>query len=88
MNDEELRRLVVEQLEVARQGFGPAGGEPAGDSLDLTSLELVRVLVNLEEQLDTEIDEVSFMNARLETVDDIVALLRESLALSPTGAAE
>lgn len=87
MNDDELRRLVIEQLRIARLTFGVPDAEQAGESLELTSLELVRMLVNLEELLDIEIDEVAIMNARLDTIDDVVALLRESLVL-PSGAAE
>jgi len=87
MNDDELRRLVTDQLRTARQSFGVTDAQPVGDSLDLTSLELVRMLVNLEELLDIEIDEVAIMNARLDSVGDVVALLRESMA-QPTGVVE
>lgn len=88
MNDHELRRMVVEQLNILRQSSGHDGGQRVDDGLELTSLELVRLLVSLEEQLDVELDEVAIMNARLDTVDDIVALMRESLALAATGAVE
>ena len=86
MNDWELRQMVVEQLHYVRQDAGQ--DQPAGDDLDLTSLELVRLLVNLEEQLDVELDYAAIMNGRLDTIDDIVALMRRSLTVAATVAAE
>jgi acyl carrier protein len=88
MNDQELRQMVVETLDILQQSSGHDGGQRVDDGLDLTSLELVRLLVSLEEQLDVEVDEVAIMNARLDTVEDIIALMRESLALSATAAVE
>lgn len=88
MNHEELSRVVIEQLRATRQKAGQDAGDTIDGNLDLTSLEIVRLLVALEEHLDTEIDETAIMNARLETVDDVVALLRKSLALSATGTSE
>jgi acyl carrier protein len=52
------------------------------DGLELTSLELVRLLVSLEEHLDIEIDDAEVMNANFQTVDDIVSLVSRSLAPS------
>jgi hypothetical protein len=87
VDDEELRRVVVARLHDARNGFGGKGADgdgfgpgEDGDALNLTSLEVVRLLVRLEEDLDTEIDEAAVMNVRLDTVDDVVSLLRQSLA--------
>jgi acyl carrier protein len=88
MNTEELRRVVVDQLHATRQSIGLDGGEVADGGLDLTSLDLVRLLVSLEEQLDIEIDEVAIMNARLDTVDDVVTLVQKSFLVSPTGGGE
>jgi acyl carrier protein len=91
MNDQELRELIAHLLESAWQASGePVTGAPGAnpdDGLELTSLELVRLLVTLEEHLDIELDDVAVMNARLDTVDDIIALVRESQPLSSTGAA-
>jgi acyl carrier protein len=87
MNTEELRRVVLDQLQVTRQSFDTTS-EPAGGELDLTSLDLVRLLVSLEEQLDIEIDEVAIMNARLDTVDDVVSLVQRSFVLTSSGGPE
>ncbi|MFC4049264.1 MULTISPECIES: phosphopantetheine-binding protein [Actinomadura] len=85
MNDQELRQIVVEAVDQVRQGGdgdGDHDGDQPGDELDLTSLELVRLLVNLEELLDIDLDDAAIMNGRLDTVDDIVALMRQSLTVS------
>lgn len=77
MNDQELRQIVVDAVAQVRQGGDNDDDQPA-DELDLTSLELVRLLVNLEELLDIDLDDAAIMNGRLDTVDDIVALMRRS----------
>lgn len=86
-DDRELRQLIVGLLEKQVDGDGEL--EPrtslADGGLELTSLELVRLLVSLEEHLDLELDDADIMNANFDTVDDIVALVSRSL--SPTGSA-
>lgn len=83
-DDQELRQLIAKLL--ASEGRGTGELELAPDTslteggLELTSLELVRLLVSLEEHLDIELDDVEIMNAHFDTVDDIVALVRGSLA--------
>jgi acyl carrier protein len=82
-DDQELRQLIAKllasegrtngELELAPNTSLTEGG------LELTSLELVRLLVSLEEHLDIELDDVEIMNAHFDTVDDIVALVRGSL---------
>jgi DNA-binding SARP family transcriptional activator/acyl carrier protein/DNA polymerase III delta prime subunit len=57
----------------------------ADDGLALTSLELVRLLVNLEERMDVELDDVAIMNASFDNVGDILALL--GVSRTPTGRA-
>jgi acyl carrier protein len=84
-DDRELRQLVVSLLEKQVDGDGELtpGTSLTDGGLDLTSLELVRLLVSLEEHLDLELDDADIMNANFDTVDDIVALVSRSL--SPTG---
>lgn len=86
-DDRELRQLIVGLLEKQVDGDGELEPRTSlGDGgLDLTSLELVRLLVSLEEHLDLELDDADIMNANFDTVDDIVALVSRSL--SPTGSA-
>lgn len=84
-DDQELRQLIVSLLDkqAAASGDGEAAHGPVADgSLDLSSLELVRLLVSLEEHLDVELDDADIMNANFETVDDIVGLVSRSLAPS------
>nr|WP_083466078.1 BTAD domain-containing putative transcriptional regulator [Kibdelosporangium sp. MJ126-NF4]CEL13030.1 putative regulatory protein [Kibdelosporangium sp. MJ126-NF4]CTQ98716.1 putative regulatory protein [Kibdelosporangium sp. MJ126-NF4] len=57
----------------------------ADDGLALTSLELVRLLVSLEERMDVELDDVAIMNASFDNVGDILALVGASR--TPTGRA-
>ena len=53
-----------------------------GDGLHLSSLELVRLLVNLEERFDIELDDVTIMNSRFDSVADLVHLVGRSLEMS------
>jgi acyl carrier protein len=88
MRDEEIRQLIMKLLAEAKSGAGHGGDTadaPAADGrLQLSSLELVRLLVALEDDLDIELEDETVMNTKLSTVDDVVALVRDSLA-SPTG---
>src|SRR5262249_22169339 len=79
---DELRELILGLLERQQAANGAEAGQPADDNLDLTSLELVRLLVNLEDHLDLELDDVDIMNANFGTVEDIVALVSRSLSLA------
>lgn len=84
-DDQELRRLIVSLLD--QQTAAHSGGElppasAADGGFDLTSLELVRLLVNLEEHLDVEFDDLEIMNANFDTVDDVVALIGRALSTS------
>ena len=63
MNTEELRQVVIEQLHAARESFGLTE-QAAGDGLDLTSLDLVRLLVSLEEVLDTGVPRLRLFQHR------------------------
>lgn len=82
MTDDELRELILGLLERQQAANGAEAGPPADGGLDLTSLELVRLLVNLEDHLDLELDDVDIMNANFGTVEDIVALVSRSLSLA------
>ncbi len=50
----------------------------AEGGLHLSSLELVRLLVGLEERLGIELDDATIMNARFDTVADLVTLVHEA----------
>lgn len=76
MSEQQILRLVQQRLDAmghARDG--------ADDTLELSSLDLVRLLVELEESLDIELDDSAIMNGRLEKLSDVVDLLRVPLAL-------
>lgn len=82
VNDDQNLRQVIMDLLVA-EGHNGGGGVTSQTSLaegglELTSLELVRLLVSLEERLGIELDDATIMNANFGTVDDIVALVARS----------
>ena len=74
-------RVVVEELLESQVGPRPA----SSDVLDITSLELVRLLVGLEDRLGIQLDDVAIMNISLETTDDLVALLERSVGVDRVG---
>ncbi|MGI8666970.1 MAG: phosphopantetheine-binding protein [Jatrophihabitans sp.] len=81
MNDHHEVRKVVLELLVAEGHRGPGPVVAAGSAegaLKLSSLELVRLLVSLEERLGIEFDDAIIMNARFDSVDDIVELVGQS----------
>jgi acyl carrier protein len=83
VNEQALRQLIVDLL--AGEAGAAAGREPAltdDGALWLTSLELVRLLVMLEERLGLELDDAAIMNATFDTVDDIVAVVARSRKLA------
>lgn len=51
---------------------------------ELTSLDLIRVLVTLEEQLSIEIDDSAIMNANFATVGDLVEVVDKSVRVEVT----
>ncbi|MDT0263447.1 acyl carrier protein [Jatrophihabitans lederbergiae] len=55
-----------------------AGTSLAEGGLNLSSLELVRLLVGLEERLDIELDDATIMNARFDTVEDLITLVHQA----------
>lgn len=80
MNDQNLRQLIMDVLVAEGHGEDDVTSETAlaDGGLELTSLELVRLLVSLEERLGVEFDDAAIMNAHFGTVDDIVALVSQS----------
>lgn len=86
MLDSEIHALIkrllladnaaVAELEVNGTTSLATGG------LELTSLELIRLLVGLEEALDIELDDEMIMNSHFDTVDDVVELTGRGLANS------
>jgi acyl carrier protein len=79
-NDGELRNLIIELLMAEGHEDGELTDRTSltDGGLELTSLELVRLLVNLEEHLGIELDDAAIMNAHFDTVDDIVTLVARS----------
>ena len=84
MGERELRDLIVETLTHEVRAGGqlavPGAISLEQGNLDLTSLELVRLLVTLEEKLDIELADVAIMNANFETLDDVVAVVGSALS--------
>jgi len=80
MHDKDLRQVVMDVLAAEGHGSGGITAQTGlGDGgLALTSLELVRLLVSLEERLGVEFDDATIMNAHFGTVDDLVALVAQS----------
>jgi acyl carrier protein len=88
--EQEIRQVVVD---LVHEIEGKADAEVAPDSslgtggLELTSLEVVRILVGLEEQLGVELEDGAIMNSSLEVVDDLVSLVVDCASeLEPAGA--
>lgn len=77
--EQEMCRMIEKLLANQSRADGELEVTPqtslADDGLGLTSLELVRLLVSLEEHLDVELDDVAIMNASFDTVGDILALV-------------
>lgn len=80
MNDQNVRHLIMDML--AAEGHGGDGMSSttalADGGLELSSLELVRLLVSLEDRLGITLDDAVILNARFDTVDDIVSLVAQS----------
>jgi len=88
--EQEIRQVVVD---LVHEIEGKADADVAPDSslgtggLELTSLEVVRILVGLEEQLGVELEDGAIMNSSLEVVDDLVSLVVDCASeLEPAGA--
>jgi len=71
MNRAEVRELIDEMI--AEEGELPAG--KSGAVLNLSSLELVRLLIGLEDRLEVEFDDATVLNSKFGAVDDIVDLV-------------
>jgi acyl carrier protein len=77
-SEQEIREVVVD---LVHEIDGKADADVAPDSslgtggLELTSLEVVRILVGLEEKLGVELEDGAIMNSSLEVVDDLVSLV-------------
>jgi acyl carrier protein len=80
MDDQNVRELIMDML--VAEGYGADGvtvGTALADGgLRLSSLELVRLLVSLEDRLGISLDDATIMNARFDTVDDIVSLVTQA----------
>lgn len=80
---DELRTVILDLLEDRDDEPGTGGGALDDGTLDMSSLELVRLLVAIEDRLGIELDDVAIMNTNLETTDDIVGLVSRSLQADP-----
>jgi acyl carrier protein len=80
LDDETVRRHIADILAAEGHGNGSVTGETAlsDGGLKLSSLELVRLLVSLEERLGIAFDDETILNARFNVVDDIVSLAIQS----------
>jgi acyl carrier protein len=87
--EEDVRRAVVDLVHEI-EGKGDAEVTPQSSlgtgGLELTSLEVVRLLVGLEERVGAELDDAAIMNSNLEVVDDIVSLVVGADEPEPAGA--
>jgi acyl carrier protein len=80
MDDQKVRDLIMDML--VAEGYGADGVTVqtalTDGGLRLSSLELVRLLVSLEDRLGISLDDATIMNARFDTVDDIVSLVTQA----------
>lgn len=75
MNDQDVRQMITDML--AAEGHE---GDPGADGgLNLSSLELVRLLVSLEERLGISLDDAAILNTEFNSIEDIVELLTQSV---------
>jgi acyl carrier protein len=74
----EVRKVVLELLVAEGHGHREPTAQSEKGALKLSSLELVRLLVSLEERLGIEFDDATIMNAHFDSVDDIVELVGQS----------
>ena len=79
-DDQDLRQMIMDLLTAEGHQGGDVTAQTAlaDGGLELTSLELVRLLVSLEERLGIEFDDATIMNASFDTVDDVVALVAQA----------
>lgn len=80
MNDQDTRDVIIDLLAAEGHGGDRVTSQTAlaDGGLELSSLELVRLLVSLEERLGIELDDAVILTARFDTVDDIVSLVAQS----------
>jgi acyl carrier protein len=80
LNDQTVLQHIADILAAEGHGNGHLEAETAlsDGGLKLSSLELVRLLVSLEERLGIAFDDETILNARFNTVDDIVSLVAQS----------
>lgn len=78
--NQDLRQLIIDVLAAEGRADGDVTARTAlaSGGLELTSLELVRLLVGLEERLGIELNDAAIMNGHFDTVDDIIALVTQS----------
>jgi acyl carrier protein len=74
--------MIMDMLVAEGHGSDGAAAEEEEprpeDGLTLSSLELVRLLVSLEERLGISLDDTAILNAQFNTVDDIVELVTQA----------
>ncbi|MEU3625188.1 hypothetical protein BS329_21085 [Amycolatopsis coloradensis] len=77
-----IKRLLLADNAAVAEMKVDGGTSLATGGLELTSLELIRLLVGLEESLDIELDDEMIMNSHFGTVDDVVELVGRGLTNS------
>lgn len=82
--EDNIQRVIVSTLAAAGRpplDLVPALETPLADGgLELSSLDLVRALVQVEEQLDVQLDGVALAIAELRTVGDVAGLVARTVA--------
>jgi acyl carrier protein len=76
-SEQEIREQVAELIrEIGGKGDADVSGESSlgNGGFELTSLELMRLLVEVEERLGVEVGDDAIMNTNFEVVDDVVSL--------------
>lgn len=74
----ELSKLITESLSIPEKNAAEITEETTLESLEISSLELVEILITIEEEYDLQID-IDAVEARdsLQTVGDLIELGRK-----------
>lgn len=75
---EKVSQLMVDLYDLDKSQITP---ESTFESLDLTSLDAIDLIVDLQQMLGKKVDEDAFKKIR--TVGDVVALIEKEIANAP-----
>ncbi len=91
INDRDLHTMISALLESDQHpsaDINITNATPLAEGgLELTSLDLVRLFVGMEEQLGVELEDAAMFETDFDTVADIVGMVRSSVERSPPDAA-